>query len=107
MLSSLAIWDLLPSRVVLPGADLDGGVGLTVEFDRHIAADIVALAVVEVRPQGLALGLELINDLRLDLAQGLVGQNDAGLALNSSLDAGKEAVNIIGSGALLGTPPLT
>ena len=52
----------------------------------------------EVCPQGLALGLELIDDLRLDRAQGLVGKNDAGLALNSSLDAGKEAINIIGSG---------
>ena len=83
-------------------ADLNGGVGLAVEHNVHIAADIVALAVVEVRPQALALGLELIDDLRLDLAQGLVGQHDAGLGLDSVLNTGQETVDIVGSGLARG-----
>ena len=83
-------------------ADLNGGVGLAVEHNVHIAADIVALAVVEVRPQALALGLELIDDLRLDLLQGLVGEHDAGLGLDSVLNAGQETVDIVRSGLARG-----
>ena len=56
----------------------------------------------EVRPQALALGLELIDDLRLDLAQGLVGQHDAGLGLDSVLNTGQETVDIVGSGLARG-----
>ena len=83
-------------------ADLNGGVGLAVEHNVHIAADIVALAVVEVRPQALALFLEKVDDLRLDLAQGLVGEHDAGLGLDSVLNAGQETVDIVGSGLARG-----
>ena len=52
----------------------------------------------EVRPQALALVLEKVDDLRLDLAQGLVGQHDAGLGLDSVLNAGQETVDIVRSG---------
>ena len=83
-------------------ADLNGGVGLAVEHNVHIAADIVALAVVEVRPQALALFLEKVDDLRLDLAQGLVGEHDAGLGLDSVLNAGQETVDIVRSGLARG-----
>ena len=79
-------------------ADIDGGVGLTVEHDFHIAADIVALAVVEVRPQVLAFLLEKVDDLRLDRLQGLAGEIDAGLVLDGVLNAGQETVDLRGSG---------
>ena len=83
-------------------ADLDGGVGLTVEHNVHIAADIVALAVVEVRPQALALFLEKVDDLRLDHLQGVAGEIDAGLVLDGVLNAGQEVVDIVRSGLARG-----
>ena len=56
----------------------------------------------EVRPQALALFLEKVDDLRLDLAQGLVGEHDAGLGLDSVLNAGQETVDIVGGGLARG-----
>ena len=56
----------------------------------------------EVRPQALALFLEKVDDLRLDLAQGLIGEHDAGLRLDSVLNAGQETVDIVGSGLARG-----
>ena len=56
----------------------------------------------EVRPQALALFLEKVDDLRLDLLQGLVGEHDAGLGLDSVLNAGQETVDIVGSGLARG-----
>ena len=83
-------------------ADLNGGVGLAVEHNVHIAADIVALAVVEVRPQALALFLEKVDDLRLDHLQGVAGEIDAGLVLDGVLNAGQEVVDIVRSGLARG-----
>ena len=80
-------------------ADLDGGVGDAIHGDVDVAADVGAVAVMEVGPQRLALALHLVQHLGLDLAQGLVGENDAALLLHRVLDAGEEALHILGGGS--------
>ena len=56
----------------------------------------------EVRPQALAFLLEKVDDLRLDRLQGVAGEIDAGLVLDSVLNAGQETVDIVGSGLARG-----